>query len=104
MAYLEPADEGIVYFVLEECAPLVIVASPAPHILAIAVCAAGVQHDGADDPHDGAEDEEADCEGGVVDRRLLRTVVAAAPVGPEDCEADGERDAGDTEEGDLRPC
>jgi len=77
-----------VHFILEERTPLIIVARPAPHILAVAVCAAVVQDDGADGPHDGAEDEKADGEGGVVDGCLLRAVVAAAPVGPEDSEAD----------------
>ena len=91
------------HFILEERAPLIIVASPAPHILTVAVRAAVVQDDGADDPHDGSEDEEADSEGGVVNGCLLGAVVAAAPVGPEYQETDEQRDAGDAEEGNLRP-
>lgn len=63
-----------------------------------------MQDDGANDPHDGAEDEEADCEGGVVNSCLLGTVVSASPVGPEYSHADNHRDAGDAEQGNLGPC
>lgn len=63
-----------------------------------------MQDDGADGPHDGAEDEEADCEGGVVNSCLFRTVVSASPVGPEYSHADNQRDGGDAEQGNLGPC
>ena len=78
--YLKAADEVVVDFVLEEGAAPVVVASPAPHVLTVAVGFTGVENGGSHDPHDGAEDEEADCEGGVVDSGFLCPIVTASPV------------------------
>ena len=102
-AYLETADEGVVDLVLEEGGALVVVAGPAPHVLAVAVGFAAVEDCGGDDPHDGAEDEEADCKGGVVDGGLFRLAMTSSPVAVEDGHADCERDARDDEKHDLWP-
>jgi hypothetical protein len=92
-----------VHFILEQSASFIIVTSPAPHVLATAVGFGGMQNGGSHDPHDGVENEEADCESGVVDCCLLCPVVTASPVGVEDCEADGQRDAAYTEQSHLWP-
>ena len=78
--YLEATDEVVVDFVLEESAALVIIASPAPHVLTVTVGFTRVEDGGSHDPHDGAEDEEADGECGVVDGGFLRPVMTASPV------------------------
>ena len=103
VAYLQAADERVVDLILEERLALVVVAAPAPHVLAVAVGLARVQHGGGEDPHEGAEQEDAEAEGRVVHGRLARLAVAAAPVRVEDDDADGQRDARNAQQRDLRP-
>ncbi len=89
--------------VLEELAALVVLAGPAPHVLAVAGGLAAVQDAGADEPHDDAEHEPADGEHGVVDGDFLGALVASSAVGEHDENGEQKRHAGDAEDDDLRP-
>ena len=86
---LKSAHQRIVDFFLEQLAPGVVVARPAPEVLAVAVRSAALQNGGCDDPHDGVEDEEAERERGVVDGGLFGFAVTASAVRPEDEERGG---------------
>jgi len=82
---------------LEELPSLVVLARPAPNILAVAVCLCAVEDAGTEGPHHVAEHEEANGEDGIVNGCLLRSLVTSFPVGPEDAHRECKRDAGDDE-------
>jgi hypothetical protein len=86
--FLQAADERVADVVFEEFAPLVVLAAPAPDVLAVAVVAAAVQHRGADGPHDNAEGEEEDGKDCVVDRGFFSALVTASGVGVEDADCE----------------
>jgi hypothetical protein len=88
---------------LEQVRSGIVLATPAPQVIAVAVRLALVQHNGADDPHDNAEDEDCDGEGGVVDTNLFSAVVTAAPIGGNDKDAYGHRNTCDDKQSDLGP-
>jgi len=75
---LETADEFVGHVVLEELSSFVVFASPAPHVLTIALSLALVQNAGTNGPHDNAEDEEGNGEDGVVSCNLLCPLVASS--------------------------
>lgn len=62
-----------------------------------------MKYNRCDDPHYCAENKESDSEGSVVNCSLLCLSMAPFPVRVEDDDADGKREAGDTQEGDLWP-
>ena len=101
--YLQTTRKGVRDVILKQLPPGVVLASPAPHVLTLALLLALVQDAGSDAPDDDAEDEEDDGEGGVVDRHLLGSMVASSPVRPEDDDGHDERQAGDDQHCDLRP-
>ncbi len=100
---LEAADEGVVDVLLEECLARAVLAAPAPHVLPTAAFARFVEDGGADGPHDGAEDEDADREDSVVNGCFFGSSTTAAEVEEDDANGHGEGDAGDAEQGHLRP-
>ena len=102
-AHLKPANQVIRNVVLEEFAPLVVLAAPAPHVLAIASLSALVENAGADAPHDNAEDEERDGKGGIVHSYLFSTSVATSPPRIKDAQGHEERDASNDKNGNLWP-
>jgi hypothetical protein len=82
-------------FILEELLSPVVLARPAPDVLAIAVCPGAVKDSRSNGPHYDAKHKEANCKEGIVDSCLLSSLVTASPVGPEDEYREGERDASD---------
>lgn len=100
---LEAADERVVDVFLEERFARAVLAAPAPHVLRVAAFAGFVEDDGADGPHDGAEDEGTDRKDSVVDGGFFGSSTTAAVVEKDDAKGHGERDAGDAEQGYLRP-
>lgn len=102
-AYLKTADKCIGNVILEELSSLVVLATPAPDVLAVICSLALVQDTSTNTPHDDAENEESDCERGVVNCNLLGPSVASPPVGVEDENGHEKRNRSDTDESYLRP-
>lgn len=100
---LHAADKGIANIVLEQFAPFIVFAAPAPYILPIAVVSATVQDCSTDSPHDDAESEEEDCKDGVIDGGFLGAFVTSSPVGVEDADGENKRNTGDGQQHDLWP-
>lgn len=81
---LQSADKSVMNIVFKKLPALVVLAGPAPEVLAAATILTALQDAGADDPHDNAENKPADCKHGVVDRDLLGTTMTTAAVGEDD--------------------
>ena len=92
---LQAADECVVDVVLEEFFALVVLARPAPHVLAAAGGFGPVENARGDEPHDGGEGEVADGEDGVVHGGFCGSAVARAPVGGDDDDGEDQGDDGD---------
>ena len=103
-SYLKSASQIVRDVILEKSLASVVLAAPAPDILAITIRLALVQDCQTNSPHDDAEDEEAHSEGGVIDCDLLGPSVTTSVVTPEDNERHKERYACDNEESYLWPC
>ena len=84
-------------------ASLVVYAGPTPHVLALSLRFALVEDTGADGPHDDAEDEETNCEDGVICGYLFCLVMTLSSICDQDENTHEERNAGNDENGDLRP-
>jgi hypothetical protein len=78
--YLKTADKRVGDVVLEEMAPLVVYAGPAPHVFVVVVRFTLVEDCCSDGPHDDAENEEANSEDGVVGSDFLSPIVAPSEV------------------------
>ena len=100
---LQAADERVVHVILEEFFAFVVLAGPAPHVLAAAGGFAAVEDTRGDEPHDGGEGEVADGEDGVVHGGFGGAAVARAPVGGDHDDGEDQGDDGDGEDGVLRP-
>lgn len=92
-AYLQSADQSKMNLFLEERTAFIIVARPAPHVFAIAVCLAGLQNGCSDDPHDRTKNEEAYGKDRVVYSGLLSPPVPTLVVSPEDSDRHGQGSA-----------
>jgi hypothetical protein len=103
VTYLETADEIVRDIILEKSFACVVLAAPAPDVLAATIYFALVQDCCANTPHNDAEDEESNCECGVVDSDFLRSSVPASPVAIEDDHTHKKRYAGNDEKSDLWP-
>lgn len=93
-AYLESAHKRVINIVLEQLVTDVVVASPSPHVLLVAVVLCVLQDDNAGNPDSHAEGEPADGEERVVDAHLLSAFVTSTDVADEDEDADEQGQAG----------
>ena len=100
---MKPANQVIRDIVLEELAPLIILATPAPHVLSVAVLSTLIENAGANAPHDDAEDEKGNGKRCVVDGHLFGSFMATTPPSVEYTDGHDKRNAGDDEDSDLRP-
>ena len=100
---LQAAHEVVVDVLLEDGLARIVLAAPAPDVVAAGVVLGRLQRRGADAPHDDGEGEKADGEDGVVDCGFLGAAVAPAGVAVEDHDGHKEGEAGDAEEEDGGP-
>ena len=101
--HLLAANKGVVDGVLKQLAAHVVLASPAPEILAVVARAAGLHDSDSCRPHGDREDEDGPGKDGGVQGDAFGSVVTASPVAEHDEEREGEGDAGNDEDGDLGP-
>jgi len=80
---LKTADKGVVDFLLEEVTTCVVLATPTPEVLAIAVDATLIEDGSTNSPHGDAEAEEKDGKASVVDGNFLGPSVTTSRVAPE---------------------
>jgi hypothetical protein len=65
---------------LEELFPPVVLARPAPDVLALSTLFTSLQDTSADAPHDDAEDEEANRNDCIVNTDFLSPLVTTSPI------------------------
>ena len=103
MSYLKPADQVIRDIIFEQLASLVVLAAPSPHVLTVAILSALVENASADAPHDDTEDEKGHGKRGIVDSYLFGALMTTTPPGVKYTDSHEKGDAGNDEDGDLRP-
>lgn len=101
--YQKPANEIVVHIILEELLPSIILTTPGPDIISVAVVLGTVENAGTSGPHDDAKGEKGNGEDSVVYRDLLGPSVTTSHISADYNDGEQERDAGDDQERNLRP-
>lgn len=102
--HLHTTNNVISDLILEDLFPHPTLTSPAPNILPITILPTQMQDQQARQPHDDIRREERNRKYSIIYNCLFRTsVVPAPPIPVDDDYGYEEGDAGDGEEGDLRP-